>query len=43
MTNNLTRTAADLDGKERIEEEEIAEAIGYRSFDKHSWKQGDKL
>lgn len=39
----VARTAADLDGKERIEEEEIAEAIGYRSFDKHSWKQGDKL
>ena len=31
-------TAADLAGKEQIEEEEIAEAIGYRSFDKHSWK-----
>lgn len=39
----VARTAADLDGKERIEEEEIAEAIGYRSFDKHSWKHGDKL
>ena len=35
---NVARTAADLAGKEQIEEEEIAEAIGYRSFDKHSWK-----
>lgn len=34
----VARTAADLAGKEQIEEEEIAEAIGYRSFDKHSWK-----
>ena len=29
----VARTAADLAGKEQI-----AEAIGYRSFDKHSWK-----
>ena len=34
----VARTAADLAGKEQIEEEEIVEAIGYRSFDKHSWK-----
>ena len=34
----VARTAADLEGKEKIEEEEIAEAIGYRSFDKYSWK-----
>lgn len=34
----VARTATDLAGKEQIEEEEIAEAIGYRSFDKHSWK-----
>lgn len=34
----VARTAADLAGKEKIEEEEMAEAIGYRSFDKHFWK-----
>lgn len=34
----VARTAADLAGKEQIEEEEIAEAIGYRSFDRHAWK-----
>lgn len=34
----VAQTAADLAGKERIEEEEMAEAIAYRSFDKQYWK-----
>lgn len=31
----VARTAADLDGSEKIREEHLAEAIGYRSMDKH--------
>ncbi len=34
----VARTAADLDGAEKIEEIHMAEAIGYRSIDKRYWK-----
>lgn len=34
----VARTAADLDGADRIEEIHMAEAIGYRSIDKRYWK-----
>ncbi len=34
----VARTAADLDGAEKIEEIHMAEAIGYRSMDKRYWK-----
>ena len=34
----VARTAADLDGADKIEEIHMAEAIGYRSMDKRYWK-----
>ncbi|MBS6194753.1 MAG: YifB family Mg chelatase-like AAA ATPase [Clostridiales bacterium] len=34
----VARTAADLEGSERIREEHLAEAIGYRSIDKQYWR-----
>ncbi len=34
----VARTAADLDGAEKIEEIHMAEAISYRSIDKRYWK-----
>ncbi len=35
----VARTAADLDGSDQIEEEHMAEAISYRSFDKKYWRK----
>lgn len=34
----VARTAADLDGSEKIGEKHMAEAIGYRTLDKQYWK-----
>lgn len=34
----VARTVADLDLSEKIREEHLAEAIGYRSFDKYDWR-----
>ncbi len=34
----VARTIADLDGRERIDSMDIAEAIGYRNLDKKLWK-----
>lgn len=34
----VARTSADLDGREKIEESHMAEAIGFRGLDKKYWK-----
>lgn len=36
----VARTAADLEGSEKIREEHMAEALGYRSLDKQYWREG---
>lgn len=33
----VARTIADLDGRERIEAADVAEAVGYRSLDRENW------
>ncbi len=39
-TIRVARTIADLDGKEKIEEEHILEALGYRAPDRNLWMKG---
>lgn len=34
----VARTIADLDGSERIREQHLKEAIGYRTIDKKYWR-----
>jgi magnesium chelatase family protein len=34
----VSRTLADLDGREQVEERDISEAVQYRSLDRNYWQ-----
>ena len=38
-SNQVARTIADLEGRERLETSDITEAIGYRNLDRNNWAE----